>query len=90
LGTYKLSGSRGSKNGKWSKPDAHASTKTHLTCVAKWSGHNNIIVKQTSTVHTQLKTQHQLEIAVNREYMKYLIDITLYLAGQKLAFRGHN
>ncbi|KAL4091985.1 hypothetical protein QTP88_026579 [Uroleucon formosanum] len=79
-----------SKNGKQSKLDAHASTKTHLTCIAKWSGHNNIIVKQTGTVHTQLTTQHQLEIAANREYMNCLIDITLYLAAQGLAFRGHD
>ncbi|KAL4103817.1 hypothetical protein QTP88_019152 [Uroleucon formosanum] len=81
---------RGSKNGKQSKLDTHASTKTHLTCIAKWSGHNNIIVKQTGTVHTQLTTQHQLEIAANREYMNCLIDITLYLAAQGLAFRRHD
>ncbi|XP_050439164.1 uncharacterized protein LOC126844795 [Adelges cooleyi] len=48
----KLCGSKGLKNGKQSKLDAHASTKTHLTCMAKWSGHND--VKKTDTVHTQL------------------------------------
>ncbi|KAF0691533.1 Uncharacterized protein FWK35_00035159, partial [Aphis craccivora] len=85
----KLCGSRGLKNGKQSKLDAHASTKTHLTCMAKWSGHN-ITVQKTGTVHTQLTTQHQLEIAANREYMNSLIDITLYLATQGLAFRGHD
>jgi len=41
-------------------------------------------------VHTQLTTQYQLEIATNRKYMNYIIDITLYLAAQGLAFRGHN
>ncbi|KAF0751908.1 Uncharacterized protein FWK35_00014631 [Aphis craccivora] len=50
---------------------------------------HNITVQKTGTVHTQLKTQHQLEIPAIREYMNSLIDITLYLATPGLAFRGY-
>jgi len=61
-----------------------------LACITIWPGHNNITFKKTGTVHTQLITQHQLEIAANREYMNCLNDITQYLATQGLAFREHD
>lgn len=41
-------------------------------------------------MHTQLSTQHKLEVEANRNYIKTLIDITLYLSCQGLPFRGHD
>lgn len=56
--------------------------------MAKWLGHNN--TETTGSVHTQLSTQHKLEVEANRNYIKTLIDITLYLSCQGLPFRGHD
>ncbi|KAF0710791.1 zinc finger MYM-type protein 1-like, partial [Aphis craccivora] len=60
----------------------------HLTCVAKWLGHKN--TETIGSVHTQLSTQHKLEVEANKSYIKTLIDITLYLSCQGLPFRGHD
>eukprot|EP00102_Acyrthosiphon_pisum_P018828 XP_016656038.1 PREDICTED: uncharacterized protein LOC107882336 [Acyrthosiphon pisum] len=84
----KLSGSRGITGKKQTKLKAHASTKSHLTCVAKWLGHKN--TETIGSVHTQLSTQHKLEVEANKSYIKTLIDIALYLSCQGLPFRGHD
>lgn len=41
-------------------------------------------------MHTQLSTQHKLEVEANKSYIKTLIDIALYLSCQGLPFRGHD
>ncbi|KAL4108079.1 hypothetical protein QTP88_018334 [Uroleucon formosanum] len=84
----KLSGSRGITEKKQTKLKAHASTKSHLACVAKWLGHKN--TETIGSVHTQLSTQHKLQVEANKSYIKTLIDITLYLSCQGLPFRGHD
>lgn len=46
--------------------------------------------KSSGSVVSQLSTAHQEQIKKNRLYIKYLIEFTLYLAKQGIAFRGHN
>lgn len=82
-----LTGSRGIVGKKQSKLDAHSSSKSHITCVAQWLGHQSS--KTVGTVHTQLESQHKKLIEENQTYIKTLIDITLYLSCQGLPFRGH-
>lgn len=54
---------------------------------------NGFGLKYTETIgsaHTELSTQHKLEVEANKIYIKTLIDITLYLSCQGLPFRGHD
>lgn len=46
--------------------------------------------KETGSVVAQLSSFHQKEVAKNRMYMSYLIEIVLYLAKQGISYRGHN
>ncbi|KAF0750006.1 zinc finger MYM-type protein 1-like, partial [Aphis craccivora] len=82
----KLSGSKG--KGSKSKLQLHGSSNYHLVCLAKWSAFKQ--TKKSCSVHTSLETANREQISINREYLKILIDIVLYLSKQGLAFRGHD
>lgn len=56
--------------------------------MAKWKAHKS--TNEIGSVHTQLSSQHKLLVESNRHYISTLIDITLLLANQGLAFRGHD
>ncbi|XP_008181084.1 zinc finger MYM-type protein 1-like [Acyrthosiphon pisum] len=84
----KLYGSRGSGKNKQTKLEAHGSTKFHNTCMTKWTAYK--ATKLSGSVHTQLSNAHKQQIVDNRNYIKTITDIILYLARQGLAFRGHD
>lgn len=56
--------------------------------MAKWNAH--IQTKSTGNIHTQLSSSHKILVEKNRKYVKTLVDITLFLSCQGLAFRGHD
>jgi len=56
--------------------------------MTKWEEHVN--TKSSGTIHEQLSSSYKLIVEKNRKYMKTLIEITLFLGNQGLAFRGHN
>lgn len=59
-----------------------------MVCSAKWFALKQ--TKKSGSVHTSLETANREQISINREYLKILIDIVLYLSRQGLAFRGHD
>lgn len=59
-----------------------------MTCTAKWNAYKN--TELTGNVHSQLSSQHKLQVKNNKKYLSMLIDIALLLSSQGLAFRGHN
>jgi len=67
--------------------EVHSSSPYHLTCMAKWSAHKKS--KITGSVHTLLTIANREDIVKNRNYIKCIIDIILYLSRQGIAFRGH-
>ncbi|XP_008178284.1 uncharacterized protein LOC103307776 [Acyrthosiphon pisum] len=83
----KLSGSRGKKGNKQSKLHGHSTSKQHLTCMAKWEAYISTI--RTGSVHSQVASSHKLLVEKNVQCIKTLVDITLFLSCQRLAFRGH-
>lgn len=83
-----MSGSRGAKDKKSRKLEAHSGTEGHLTSMVRWAGHKS---KNThGSVHSQLISNHKLVVESNRKYVKMLIDIVIYIASQGLAYRGHD
>lgn len=56
--------------------------------MSKWSAYD--ATKTSHNVHTQLLSNHELLVESNKKYIKTLIDITIFLASQGLAYRGHN
>ncbi|KAF0710878.1 zinc finger MYM-type protein 5-like, partial [Aphis craccivora] len=61
---------------------------SHLTSTAKLNAYKMTL--QSENVHTQISTAHRTQIIKNRNYVKILIDFTLYLARQGIPFRGHD
>lgn len=55
--------------------------------MAKWSAHTKS--KSTGSVYTLLSNAKHEEVIKNRNYIKCIIDIILYLSRQGIAFRGH-
>nr|CAI5852686.1 unnamed protein product [Callosobruchus analis] len=71
--------------------DRHSKSKEHLAsqCKIKLFGKQNIA----ASIHSARKTaiiSYNNQVRENRNNLKKLIDITIYLAGKDLAFRGHN
>lgn len=81
-----MSSSTGS-NSK-SKLELHANTIQHLTNSTKWSSY--IQSTKSGSVYTVITSVHRQQIMKNRNYIKHLINIVLYLGRQGLAFRAHN
>uniref|UniRef100_A0A2S2PHX8 Uncharacterized protein n=1 Tax=Schizaphis graminum TaxID=13262 RepID=A0A2S2PHX8_SCHGA len=81
-----LSGSKGKGKNCKSKLEVHCSSSYHLICMTKWSAHTKF--KSTGSVHTLLIANCE-DIIKNRNYIKCIIDITLYLSRQGIAFKGH-
>nr|CAI5849736.1 unnamed protein product [Callosobruchus analis] len=71
--------------------DRHSKSKEHLAsqCKIKLFGKQNIATSIYSARKTAIISYNN-QVRENRNNLKKLIDITIYLAGQDLAFRGHN
>jgi len=52
-----------------------------------WSGY--LSAKSIGSAVTQVSAQNKKEIIENRNYLKKIIDIVLYLTRQGISFRGH-
>ncbi|KAL4134990.1 hypothetical protein QTP88_006665 [Uroleucon formosanum] len=63
------------------KVNGHFSSKNHLTNVEKMNSYKK--TKETGSVITQISSFHKEEVAKNRKYMSYLIEVVLYLAKQE-------
>lgn len=63
-------------------------TISHLTSTAKLNAYKMTL--HSENVHTQISTAHRTYIIKNRNYVKILIDFTLYLARQGIPFRDHD
>lgn len=83
----KLSGTRDSKTKK-SKLQLHEISEHHITAIIRWSAHKNS--QKTGIVATKLLTTNQEQIQRNKEYMKCLIDIIIFLGRQGIPYRGHH
>lgn len=55
--------------------------------MSKWSAHK--LMQKNGSVHNQIVSASMQQIKENRTYMMQLIDITLFLSKQGIAFRGH-
>ncbi|XP_022169569.1 zinc finger MYM-type protein 1-like isoform X2 [Myzus persicae] len=64
-----------------------STSKRHLTCMAKWEAYTSTII--TGSVHSQVASSHKLLVEKNVQYIKTLVDITLFLSCQRLSFIGH-
>lgn len=56
--------------------------------MAKWTAQKKTEI--TGSVLTQISSQHCKLVAMNRSYMKTLIDISMLLSRQGISFRGHD
>jgi len=55
--------------------------------MAKWNAY--ISTKTLGNIHTQLSSSYMFLVEKNSQYIQTLVDITLFLSCQGLAFRGH-
>eukprot|EP00102_Acyrthosiphon_pisum_P019856 XP_016657066.1 PREDICTED: zinc finger MYM-type protein 1-like [Acyrthosiphon pisum] len=69
------------------KIKSHSSTTIHLTCMSRMNSYKSS--KVSGSVMCQISTAQNDQKQKNEEYIKTLIDITLFLAKQGIAFRGH-
>lgn len=74
-------------NSKTSKLKAHEATAEHLTNISKMLGFKQSFVA--GSVSSQISIAHKDFVEKNRNYLKGLIDVILFLARQGIAFRGH-
>jgi hypothetical protein len=71
----------------------HESSKEHLTNILslKRLENNTTTIKDALTEHSALSIKlYNEEVRKNRILLSYLIDVTVTLAKQELAFRGHD
>jgi len=61
---------------------------SHLISTAKLNAYK--MTSQSENVHTQISTAHRTQMIKNRNYVKILIDFTLYLTRQCIPFWGHD
>lgn len=66
----------------------HEKSISHLTSIAKLNAYKMTL--QGGRIHTQISNAHKEQIVKNRNYVKVLINFTLYLARQGIPFRGHD
>lgn len=55
--------------------------------MSKWSAFKS--TKNTGSVYNQIDSSHKKQVMENRNYIKQLIEIILYLSRQGISFRGH-
>ena len=75
----------------WKKPERlkkHAKSSKHQLAMTKWIAYR---VNNTcgTSVLSQMQSDHKMEVASNREYLKVIIQCLLYTAQQNIAQRGH-
>lgn len=70
------------------KLNRHQKSLSHISSFAKFQLF--IQTEKTETVHTQLSTAHKDFIENNRNYLKVIMDILIYLPRQGIALRGHD
>lgn len=68
------------------KLDKHAISAAHSFSMSKWVEYR----KPTQSVSTLLSDSHKELLLENRDYLKKVIDILLYLSKQGLPLRGHD
>lgn len=82
----KLCGNQTKKSHK-TKLQLHETSVHHMTAVIRWSAHTNS--QKTGNIISLMSTANQEQIKKNREYIKCLFDIVVFLGRQGLAYRGH-
>lgn len=55
--------------------------------MSKWSAYKS--TQKNGSIAAQISTTYKKHIQENREYVKCLIDISLYFGRQGISFRGH-
>jgi hypothetical protein len=74
-------------NSKISKLKAHTATKEHMLNISRMSDCKNSVAAR--CVSSQISIVHQKFVENNRNYLKKLTNIALFLARQGIAFHGH-
>lgn len=84
----------GNKCKQWKeiKPafDRHQRNNKHLISMQRWVDFRKVQQNNHLSIANQLCTSRQTNIDENRLHVLFLLKVTLYLAKQGLAFRGHN
>ncbi|CAH1731843.1 unnamed protein product [Aphis gossypii] len=83
----KLSGSKDGKSKK-SKLQLHASCLTHINAMSRWVDRKKNDKCGTS-IHTEIISGQKAVVESNRDYLKKIIEVTLFLARQGISFRAH-
>lgn len=81
-----LSGSKGNKSKK-TKLQIHTCCSNHINSMSRWSSRKQSEIS--GTIHTQIQSGQKVIVDANRDYIKNLIEVTLYLGRQGISFRGH-
>lgn len=81
-----MSGHKDSKL-KHTKLELHSISECHLNSIAKWSAFKS--TQKTGSIQNQINSGHKQQVLENRDYIKQLIGIALYLSKQGISFRGH-
>ncbi len=69
----------------------HAATEAHMISMVRWANYRKgPLVEAFKAQAAECELQNEKERQKNREILFRLIDITVYLARQGLAFRGHD
>lgn len=55
--------------------------------MSKWSAFK--LTEKTGSIHNQIDSVYKKQVLNNRNYIKQLIEISLYLSKQGISFRGH-
>ena len=72
----------------WKKPERlnkHQSSEAHINAMLKWM---TVKAANTSTVHTQIDSQHKASVKKNREYLQIIIECLMFTAQQNIGNRG--
>jgi len=81
-----LSGSKGNKSKK-TKLQLHACYSNHISSMQRWLSRKESEIS--GTIYTQIQSGQKAIVDANRDYIKNLIEVTLYLGRQGISFRGH-
>ncbi|XP_046856212.1 zinc finger MYM-type protein 1-like [Xenia sp. Carnegie-2017] len=73
---------------KSSKLAKHGKSENHVRSMTRWLQFKAMERKKTSVLQ-QLNSAHQDQVAINRQYLKVIIQSLMYTAQQNVAIRGH-
>lgn len=66
----------------------HASCLTHINAMSRWVDRKKNDKCGTS-IHTEIISGQKAVVESNRDYLKKIIEVTLFLARQGISFRAH-